>query len=312
MASRAHLADLPDALAGGKEDVLVVDCLMFGALAAAETARPPAAVLVHSAPGALAAPGGGMEGWLLAPVNDVRAAAGLGPVGSLWEAWDRFPTLCTTIPALDPLAERIPASFDYVGPVFERMPASGWRSPWPADDPRPLVLVSFSTGRAWDQASRIRRTVAALADRDCRVLVTTGQADVAGIAVPANAALVGQVPHGEVMPQATVVVTHAGHGTVTTALAHGVPLVCLPNPAADQPALAARVAALGAGMALDGERASAAEIGEAVNAVLANRMYGETAGKLSEAIAALPGGPTAASQLERLAADPPTIGGGTV
>ncbi len=33
--------------------VLVVDCMMFAALAAAERARVPAAVLVHSAPGAL-------------------------------------------------------------------------------------------------------------------------------------------------------------------------------------------------------------------------------------------------------------------
>jgi UDP:flavonoid glycosyltransferase YjiC (YdhE family) len=87
-----------------------------------------------------------------------------------------------------------------------------------------------------------------------------------------------------------------------------VPLVCLPNPAADQPALAARVAALGAGVAPDGEGARPEAIAGAVDRVLADRAYADVAGRLAEAIALLPGGPMAASQLERLAADPITIG----
>ena len=85
----------------------------------------------------------------------------------------------------------------------------------------------------------------------CPVLVTTGPADVAGLPIPANGVLVRHVAHGEILPRAAVV-PHAGHGTVAAALtygvplAYGVPLVCLPNPARNQPALAAQVAALGA------------------------------------------------------------------
>jgi hypothetical protein len=53
---------------------------------------------------------------------------------------------------------------------------------------------------------------------------------VSGIEVPENAVVVRYVPHGEVLPAAAATVTHAGHGTIAAALAHGVPLVCLPHP----------------------------------------------------------------------------------
>ncbi|MGH3094485.1 MAG: glycosyltransferase [Streptosporangiales bacterium] len=77
------------------------------------------------------------------------------------------------------------------------------------------------------------------------------------------------------MPPATV--THAGHGTLAASLAHGIPIVALPNPAADQPALAARVAELGAGVALDGEAATPTEIRAAVDTVLASGSYSAAA-----------------------------------
>jgi UDP:flavonoid glycosyltransferase YjiC (YdhE family) len=308
-----HLHDLRDILAREHVDAIVVDCLMLGALAAAEVSGLPVAVLVHSAPGLLAPPGGPMVGQVAAnmvgPGNEVRAAAGLHAVNSLWEAYARFPTLCASIPQLDPLAAQVPQSFEFVGPVFERVPASGWRSPWRADDPRPLVLVSFSTGGAWDQSSRIRRTLEALAGSNYRVLVTTGMADVSGLRVPENAVLVPQVPHAEIMPQAAVTITHAGHGTVAASLAHGVPLVCLPNRVADQPGLAAQVAALGAGLALDGELATPDDIADAVRRVLTLRSYTTVSQQLAQTIKAAGGASTAAAALLRLAerSKPPVL-----
>ena len=304
MASPAHLRDIPDAVAREPCDALVVDCLMFGALAAAEGLAVPTAVLVHSPPGATAPPGGWRDDSLLAPVNRVRATAGRPAVARLWDAWAPFPSLCVTIPELDELAAHVPPSFDYVGPVFPRVPASGWRVPWPSDDPRPLVVVSFSTTGGLDQASRIRRTLDALAGSRCRVLVTTGAVDPVSLQVPENAVLVRHVPHGEILPSAAAIVTHAGHGTVAAALAHGVPLVCLPNPSRDQPALAARVAALGAGRALDGETATPADIGQAVDLVLRDASHATAARRLAATIAATPGAAAAASRLERLAEVP--------
>ncbi|MCL2729437.1 MAG: hypothetical protein FWE15_05355, partial [Actinomycetia bacterium] len=89
-----HLRDVPELLAAETYDALVVDCLMFGALAAAEREPVPTAVLVHSAPGALLPPGGGLDRLALARVNDVRTGAGLPAVQDLWETWRPFPVVC--------------------------------------------------------------------------------------------------------------------------------------------------------------------------------------------------------------------------
>jgi UDP:flavonoid glycosyltransferase YjiC (YdhE family) len=102
--------------------------------------------------------------------------------------------------------------------------------------------------------------------------------------------LVPFVPHASVLPHAAVTVTHAGHGTVAASLAHGVPVVALPNPAADQPVLARQIAKLGAGIALDGESATSAEIADACRRVLTDGEYAKGARRMEEVIAGYPGG----------------------
>ncbi len=146
---------------------------------------------------------------------------------NIWESWARFPTLCASLPALDPLAASAPPAFTYAGPIQEQLPTSGWRVPWTGDDPRPMVLVSFSAARVWDQTSRLQRTLYGLSERPVKTLVTASTADTMQLTIPANACIVPFIPHEEVLPQTAVMVTHAGHGTATAALAHGVPLVCL-------------------------------------------------------------------------------------
>jgi UDP:flavonoid glycosyltransferase YjiC (YdhE family) len=302
-ASSHHIEDVPRLLAHERSDVIVVDCLMFGALASAERLHVPAVTLVHSAPGALMPPKGKFERLILDAVNAVRREAGLLAVASLYEAWERLPAMCNSIRELDPLAAGAPASLVYLGPLLEKVQPSGWMPPWAADDDRPLVLVSFSTGPYWDQTSRITRTLKALARENCRVLVT-GAESLASADVPPNAAIVGHVPHDEVLPRTAVTVTHAGHGTVTASLRHGVPLICLPNPAADQPLLAQQVEAIGAGIALDGDNATAEDIRAAARCVLSQERYAETARMLAKVISSAPGVAAAADRLERVCSFP--------
>jgi UDP:flavonoid glycosyltransferase YjiC (YdhE family) len=81
-----------------------------------------------------------------------------------------------------------------------------------------------------------------------RVLLTAGPAlDTTRLRLPQNTKVAGFVPHTAVLPQAALMVTHAGWGTVTAALCHGVPLVCIPD-GRDQPDNAARVVAAGSGV----------------------------------------------------------------
>jgi len=297
-ASPDHAADLAELLEGEAYAGVVADCLMFGALAALEESGTPAAVLVHSAPGALVPRGGPMDGLLLPSVNALRARTSRPPLGALQDAWRPFLTLCTSIRELDPA----PASFTYTGPLIPAQPESGRRGPWAADDPRPLVLAGFSTGPAWDQTSRVQRTLDGLADGPYRVLATTALTRTSGLRVPGNAAVEPWIPHPEVLPHAAAVVTHAGHGTLAAALTYGVPVVCLPNPEADQPALARRVADLGAGIALDGETATPAQIAEAVRTVVHTPSYAASAAALAARLAQAPGPEGAAARLAELAA----------
>jgi UDP:flavonoid glycosyltransferase YjiC (YdhE family) len=299
-ASLDHLDDVPHLIAHENCDAVIVDCLMFGALAAAEKLQKPAVALVHSAPGALMPPEREFERLLLDAVNQVRMRAGLLAIKNLWEAWARFPAFSNSIPQLDPLASQAPPSFSYFGPMEEPIQLSGWKLPWPHTDRRPLVLVSFSTGPYWDQTSRIVRTLQALSRCDCRVLVTAGPTEIDPMIVPDNAIVVGRVPHNEILPKTRVTISHAGHGTVITSLKHGVPLLSLPNPVADQPILARQVEALGCGLSLDGELATTAEIKEGVDRLLGDPSYSANALMLGETISQSPGVSSVVSELETL------------
>ncbi len=168
-----------------------------------------------------------------------------------------------------------------------------------AGDDRPMVLVSFTTTGLWDQSGRIRNTLEALSGEAVHVLVSASQPMDLG-SIPDNAAIRRFVPHALVLPSAAVTVTHAGHGTVAASLAHGVPLVALPNPVADQPFLAATVQQLGAGLGLDGESGPAA-IRTAILEVMGQPSYAAAASNLAVAIRASPGAFGAAVELERLA-----------
>jgi UDP:flavonoid glycosyltransferase YjiC (YdhE family) len=286
-----HPGDVRTVLDREQPDLVVVDCLMASVLAALEAALVPTVVLVHSAPGALVPPGGILDELIITPLNALRTHTGLAPVESLWSAWLAHAVACTSIPELDPLAGRVPDTFTWLGPVFEKSAAAPDLRDHPAGE-TPLVLVSFSSGPAWDQTSRIQRTIDGLADAGVRLIVTSGAVDPARLHLPAitpptaNPAAVTVVPyqdHAGLLPQVAAVVTHAGHGTLAAALAHGLPVVTIPNLAADQPALSVRTAQLGAGIHLD-ETAEPRAIRDAVLALLQEPGYRDAARMLARRI----------------------------
>ncbi|GAC1613453.1 MAG: glycosyltransferase [Candidatus Dormibacteraceae bacterium] len=296
---REHLEDIPEVLAEHPADVLVVDFLMHGALAYARRVAIPVAVLAHSGVAALVPPPELPVGAArLAAVNELRSDARLPHLARLNEAWDDLLTLVTTIPELDPAAAGAAATVRYVGPITERVEATSWDSPWDPDDSRPLVVLSLSTTRLWDQTGRIRNTLAALGDEPVRLLISTPDPTTVG-PLPANATARRYIPHALVMPWAALTVTHCGHGTISASLASGVPVLGLPNPAADQPFLAARLEQLGAGIALDGD-SDPGLIRTAARRLLSEPGYRRAARGLAQAIRIAPGPGGAAAELEQL------------
>ncbi len=104
---------------------------------------------------------------------------------------------------------------------------------------------------------------------------------------PANAYVERWVPQRDVMREAAVMVGHGGSGSTLAALAAGVPQALVPL-FVDGPVNAARVAELGAGVALDGPDAIADALLPAVRRLLGDPAHRAAARAVADEIAALP------------------------
>jgi UDP:flavonoid glycosyltransferase YjiC (YdhE family) len=145
----------------------------------------------------------------------------------------------------------------------------------------------------------LRRIAAALALLPLEAIITVGPAvDVREIAPARNVAVVHSIAHRTVLPDCALVITHAGLGTVMAALAHGVPLLCLPM-GREQHDNAARVAACDAGLVLTPE-AGVGEISQTIRAMLAAPEYRTAARQMAATIALRDGREVAVDALERL------------
>jgi UDP:flavonoid glycosyltransferase YjiC (YdhE family) len=115
-----------------------------------------------------------------------------------------------------------PAGVEVTGPMSFEAP-----HPLPPGDD-PLVLVAPST--AHDSRNHLVRTaLEALGPEPVRIVATTNRVvPQSPIEVPDNAILVDWLSYSQVMPAASLVISHGGHGTVARALAAGTPLLISP------------------------------------------------------------------------------------
>ena len=187
-----------------------------------------------------------------------------------------------TSPTFDFSSPHIPANVTYVGPQLDD-PDWATAGDWRPDGDDPLVLVATSSVFQ-DQADLLRRVAAALGQLPVRGLVTTGRAvDPADVPAPANVRVVRAAPHRAVLAETSVVVTHAGHGSVLKALAAGVPLVCMPM-GRDQKDNTVRVLRLGAGVRVD-KSAPPERIAAAVRQLLEDPAYAGAARRFADTLA---------------------------
>lgn len=275
--SRAYARDVIEELSCDPADLVVTNDFLLGVLAGCEAVRQPVVALSansvlfpiddapRAGPGAdralspaEAAEAKAMTGKFLAAIdrtlpslNGCRASLGLAPLSSLL---DQLKVAKRTFIAVsrhfDMAVDPISPAYQYVGPLVDDPEwTEPWRSPWPDDDTRPLVLVGFST-TFQNHAAVLQRVIDALAAFPVRVLVTLGPAIEEGELNPApNTAIVSSAPHNVVMREAALVVTHGGHGTVARAMLHDLPMLVIPH-GRDQDGNAARIAAHGAGITL--------------------------------------------------------------
>ena len=129
-------------------------------------------------------------------------------------------------------------------------------------------------------------------------IVTTGSIDPASVNAGDNTQVVNYAPHADIIPSASLVITHAGFGTTMAALGRGVPLLCMPM-GRDQFFNAEQVQNLGAGRMLMPD-SSSDEIAQAARDILGDDRFKDGAKQMAVAIGGYGGAVEAAAALEGL------------
>jgi MGT family glycosyltransferase len=164
----------------------------------------------------------------------------------------------------------------------------------------PWVLVSISS-QLQDDVPIALMAVDALKDKPVRVVLTIG-ADHDPAEVPTSASNVRVerlISHSAVLERGTLLVSHAGHGSVMKALWFGRPMVLVPW-GRDQPGVATRAARLGVALVVPRDDASPESLSAAIDRALADGSMRETSLRQMERLRSTDPPSTAASLLESL------------
>jgi MGT family glycosyltransferase len=297
--STSIAADLARELEREPADAVMVDCMLFTALDVALASGTPMASLFHLAYSLFR---GGPLVEAFAPglviVNEQREKLGLPAVQSLGDMHDACALAIVAVPK--EFEPEVPDAVNVlrVGPVLDAPPLSREIDQVDVrDGGEPLVLVSLSTGEQ-GQADLLQRCVDAVAQLPVRAIVTTGSIDPASVSAGANTQVVRYVPHAEIVPSTSLVITHSGLGTVMAALGRGVPLLCTPM-GRDQFFNAERVQALGAGRMLMPD-SSSESIARAAQDILDDDRFMVGAKQMADTIGGYGGAAEAADAFEGL------------
>ena len=252
-ADRGIGADALAMLAEEPADVVLVDCLLWGATDELAGTDVPVVSVVHSVADFFARNARG-------PLGMLARLRGTNPVAAL----DRAAlTLVTTRPDFEPPG-RSPARARHTGFVWQGQPVAA------TSGARPQVLVSFSTTAFPGQGRALQHALDALESLDVDVVATTGAVDPAALRAPSNARVVRYLDHAEVLPTTSLVIGHGGHATTARALSAGIPVLIMPmHPLMDQPDVGRAVTRLGVGAMLP-KTASPSRIRDAANRLLSD------------------------------------------
>ena len=238
-------------------------------------------------------------------LNDTRRRLGLPPTERLHGGLSTDLCIVGTFPQLE-YPRAWPPGVHVVGPLM-------WEPPYhdvsPPPGEAPLVLVAPSTAQDPDHRL-LRAALAGLDGEPIRLLAATNRKPLReAVRVPANARLVEWISYSRTMPRCSLVISHAGHGTVARALASGSPVLAVPH-SGDMGENAARVDWAGVGVRLPWRFLTPATVRLAVRRALADRSLAARALELGAWAAVNDGAERAAALVEQLARAAGRDGGG--
>ena len=231
---------------------------------------------------------------LMRPIRRVleRQADGWGLDHAEGNAGSSLLQVAQCPPTLDFPRAALPDSFRYCGPW-----RGGGQQPVDLPADRPLIYCSLGSlqGNRPRLFSAMTRACAMLG---ARAVVAHGGllTDAAAKALPGDPLVAPFWPQPTVLPRCRAALLHGGFNTVLDALASGVPLAVRPL-AFEQPGTAARVAYVGAGVALNGHLIGG-KLRKALAALLLDESYRGAASKMAAEIAMLSGAAYAANLVD--------------
>lgn len=303
---------VPDLVAIGRAwhpDMLIRESGEAGAVIAAEVLGVPHAEIT---------PGANLMGGVLfkqgaaAHLDPIRQQWGLAPDPTL-QALHRYLLLTHAPPTFATHDIGVPGAYPptthFIRPEFYDRSGSETLPAWVAGLPaQPTVYVTLGTEANTMPGfyPRVLQTlIAGLRDEPVNLIVTLGRdKDPADFGPqPANVHIALYIPQTLLLPHCALLVMHGGSNSLLAALDHGLPLVVVPL-IADQFFNAHVTHRLGLGAVVPREQLTPARVRAAVEDVLAQPQYRQTAGRLQAEMQALPDQQYAVELIERVAREP--------
>jgi zeaxanthin glucosyltransferase len=236
-------------------------------------------------------------------LNTQRREWGLKPIFRPTDSLSRIAQIAQLPRAIEFEAAQRLDILHYTGPWVNAAQRATVAFPWERLDEmaggRPLVYASLGTLQ--NGAEPVFRAIAeACAGLPMQLVLSLGGGlDEERLGKLAGDPLVVRfAPQLELIKRAHVVITHAGINTALETLRAGVPLVAIPL-GNDQPGVAARVAARGAGVVIPKSKLSAERLRRAVQLVLNEPGYRARAQELGRGLREIDGPAMAAEIIER-------------
>ena len=234
-------------------------------------------------------------------IGAYRVKAGLGPFSheNLWSGLAQI----TQQPAEFEFPRRkLPACFHFTGPFARQADRPPTPFPWELLNGKSLIYASFGTTQ--NRNNHLYEAVAkATANLDVQVVLSLGGAEASELPkeLPGNLLVVSYAPQLEILQKAALMITHAGMNSALECLEAGVPMVAVPI-AHDQPGVSARIEWTGTGVRIPAQECEPTRLRKAIETVLGQDSFRESARRFRRIIAEADGLRRAAGIIERVAA----------
>ena len=226
-------------------------------------------------------------------INTVRARLGLSHLPGTFRFLDAMTSpylhLMQTTTAFESADQICVPQIRIVGPM-RPISATDFRHPkwWAEVVSRDYFVVHVTQGtytaESTNSETLIQPTMRALEHEDCLVVGTfpaNGTETFLATSLPANVRVEQFIPHADLLPFVDIMITNAGYNGVLAALSHGIPLICA-GTSEDKADMSALVAKSGAGINLETDRPTEAQIRDAVETIRHDSKYASEAKRVQD------------------------------